>query len=203
MAFGSARVKIPCTHLVYEEGRPGTEGPAQGMNCENWSDTNKLTHTWIQRHAPPPPPNSAAEFGEFAELFGRVVGFLDSTELFCQYVGFPGFCPTTDSLLVPGLAVQMCLLHPRQHVSLCIAQNTSFFTISGCSCKAVNCMYAEGRRHSRLNVECLTTDNFQILSLKVARPTPGISAWAVIGASGLGPPWLGGAWPSCAIQRGA
>ena len=39
---------------------------------------------------------------------------------------------------------QMCLLHPRKYISLCITQNTSFFAISGCSCTAVNCMYGHG-----------------------------------------------------------
>ena len=39
--------------------------------------------------------------------------------------------PPTDSLLAPGLAVQMCLLHPRQHIFWCIMQNTLFFTLLG------------------------------------------------------------------------
>ena len=39
---------------------------------------------------------------------------------------------------------QMCLLHPRKYISLCIKQNNSFFAISGCSCIAVNCMYGHG-----------------------------------------------------------
>ena len=47
-------------------------------------------------------------------------------------------CGTTDSPLAPGLAVQLCLLHPRQYISLCISQNTLCFGISGCSCTAVN-----------------------------------------------------------------
>ena len=39
---------------------------------------------------------------------------------------------------------QMCLLHPRKYISLCIKQNSSFFAISGCSCTAANCMYGHG-----------------------------------------------------------
>ena len=53
-------------------------------------------------------------------------------------------CGATDSPLAPGLAVQLCLLHPRQYISLCISQNTSCFGISGCSCTAVNPMYGHG-----------------------------------------------------------
>ena len=52
----------------------------------------------------------------------------------------------TDALLAPGLAVQMCLLHLRQYISLCIMQNTAFLEISGCSCTAVNCMYSHGSK---------------------------------------------------------
>ena len=51
---------------------------------------------------------------------------------------------TTDSPFAPGLAVQLCLLHPRQYISLCILQNTSCFGISGCSCTAVHRMYGHG-----------------------------------------------------------
>ena len=51
---------------------------------------------------------------------------------------------TTDSPLAPGLAVQLCLLHPRQYISLCISQNASCFGISGCSCTAVTRMYGHG-----------------------------------------------------------
>ena len=39
---------------------------------------------------------------------------------------------------------QMCLLHPRKYISLCIKWNSSFFAISGCSCTAVNCMCGRG-----------------------------------------------------------
>ena len=53
-------------------------------------------------------------------------------------------CGTTDCPLAPGLAVQLCLLHPRQYISLCISQNASCFGISGCSCTAVNRMYGHG-----------------------------------------------------------
>ena len=53
-------------------------------------------------------------------------------------------CGTTDCPLAPGLAVQLCLLHPRQYISLCILQNASCFGISGCSCTAVNRMYGHG-----------------------------------------------------------
>ena len=53
-------------------------------------------------------------------------------------------CGATDSPFAPGLAVQLCLLHPRQYISLCISQNTSCFGISGCSCTAVNRMYGHG-----------------------------------------------------------
>ena len=53
-------------------------------------------------------------------------------------------CGTTDSPLAPGLAVQLCLLHPRQYISLWISQNASCFGISGCSCTAVNRMYGHG-----------------------------------------------------------
>ena len=53
-------------------------------------------------------------------------------------------CGTTDCPLAPGLAVQPCLLHPRQYISLCISQNASCFGISGCSCTTVNRMYGHG-----------------------------------------------------------
>ena len=53
-------------------------------------------------------------------------------------------CGTTDSPLAPGLAVQLCLLHPRQYISLCISQNASCFGFLGCSCTAVNRMYSHG-----------------------------------------------------------
>ena len=95
-----------------------------------------LLPRWQPQSPPPPAANSAAEF---TEMFCRIVGFLDSAELFCL-VGFPGFCPATDSLLAPGLA----LLHPRQYIFLRITQNTTFFAISGYSCNAVNCMYSHG-----------------------------------------------------------
>ena len=46
----------------------------------------------------------------------------------------------------------MCLSHPRQYISLCITQNTSFFAISGYSCTpALNCM----RSHGSLAYNCL------------------------------------------------
>ena len=120
-------------------------GPMEGFGLSSWGGPGCGEARGGDRAGGPrpriidtPSPPRPAGSAELAALFCRRVGCLDDAALLCRFVGFPGFCPTTDSPPAPGWAVQRCLLHPRQCNSLCIAQTASFFATSGCSCTAVN-----------------------------------------------------------------